>query len=210
MLNLFPVNNPRADDLLLVLGKVTRLGMEFEGKSKGILRFIRLANALRDAPELSFEEVVASLPRDMQLARTINAFPGLGLASKEDFVLLDSAREARNSIIHEGVHFPLHVRSPVIHDKLTNSLEVLRSNVRVLAAGDNLVSSWLHTIEDPDEGTPVFFMGGYVEAVERWIFASVWDLLKHPDSEVPPRQSMTGQVHENFSLLPEHLRPPGW
>lgn len=60
MLNLFPVNHPRADDLLLVLGKVTRLGMEFEGKCKGILHFIRLANALRDAPELSFEEIVAS------------------------------------------------------------------------------------------------------------------------------------------------------
>lgn len=190
-----------------MLGKITRLGLEFESKCKGIVRVMRLVTAFEANPEQSLDEVIAGIPRDMQLARTINAFPGLtpGVTATE-IETLNTAREARNALIHEGGEFPLHGRMGANHSRLTASLEQLRTHVRQLAAGDNLVSSWAYSI-DEKEAPPRALMDGYERAVEEWIFESVWDLLEHEGGVIPPCRSADGRVYEDYSSLPDELRP---
>lgn len=209
MLNRQPASHPRADDLLLMLGKTTRLCWEFENKCKEFLRIAQQANIIKDAPDLSLEEIVKALPPEMQLNRTIKKLPHLGVAGINEIGILENAREARNELIHEGGWFPLRATYSNNYGWFTQSLKVLRTNVRMLAEGENLISSWIHMVVDRDEHTPQAFIDGYVESVEQWVFASVWDLLQHPEGQILNCRSADGRVYENWGLLPEHVRPPG-
>lgn len=205
MLDLKPVSHERATDLLLMLGKITRLGWDFEQKVKYIAHMSQLVQGVQDNPDMGLEEIIDSL-RDgkyVPLARMITSF---GESIGADLEVLHAAREARNALIHEGGEFPLRGRMPADTSQITKWLEKMRLHVRHLAAGENLVSSWVYSM-DEREAPNRFLTDGYVQSVDEWVFASLWDLLDHDGNETPPCYSADGHVYQDYSSLPEEHRP---
>src|SRR2546421_397443 len=65
---------------------------------------------------------------------------------------LVKAKDARNLIAHEGVDIgPLYSVRP---RGILQFLQKLRSAVADVAAGDNIVSTWIYYIEEPREPVP--------------------------------------------------------
>lgn len=208
MLNLQRVNHPRADDLFILVGKISRLAIEFEDKCKAVRNFGYTIKAIKAGSILSFDDLVAAIPKALQLARTIADLPHLQIAGDEEVAILDAARKSRNQLIHEGLNFPLRLEGSISMKTLTLELDKLRVAVRRLAEGEKLVGFWLFAIEEgKHETVPTDFLAGYVDSLEQWVFASVWDLLSHQLSEKRVCTSAQGNIVPNYEWLPENLRP---
>ncbi len=205
MLDLRPVSHERATDLLLMLGKITRLGWDFEHKVKYIGHMSQLVTTVQGNPDMGLEEIINSLPTNkyIPLAQRINAF---GKSIGDDMKVLHTAREARNLLIHEGGEFPLRGRMPADSSQISEWMEKMRLHVRQLAAGENLVGSWVYSI-DERQPPPRALVDGYEKSVEEWVFSSVWDLLDHGGGEIPPCYSADGHVYQDYSSFPEEHRP---
>lgn len=200
-IHLQPIQNPRADDVLLTLGRATYVAGRFERKCKFVLRIVKLVDTMHPDkaadPVMGLEEAIARLPKDQLLGRTLEQLTSQMPAKQSEDGLLRGAREARNFIAHEGANFGVH--SPV-GTWLVEHLDKLHDEVRNLAAGDNLISLWAFGIEEPRQPKPVVLIAGYEDALVRWVLGPVWDLLSNPS--VDPSVPDDGRFHERI----EHYR----
>jgi hypothetical protein len=171
-----PIRNPRADDVLLSLGRALYISNAFEDKCRYVLRMINLIDKIKGDPVLKLEEAIAQVPKDKMLDPTLQRLGQLLPVDGEQAEVLAAARRARNYIAHEGGLFSIHSES-MTH--LCERLEQLRRAVRDLAAGDNLMSGWTFEIDNWKELAPQMLIAAYDGVVDRWVFDPVWNLLSH-------------------------------
>ncbi len=164
------------DALLLAVGKALYLANAFELKCIELRRLTKLVDAFTSDPVQSLQDAIAGLPSDQMLGRTLfdlgrNPYIGSQRAALE---VLNKAREARNFIAHGGVLVgPIDsVTERQAHDVAAT----LRVAVLDLAAGDNVVSSWLYEIEEKMPA-PKSVVSQYLEIVERWVFKDLHSLV---------------------------------
>jgi hypothetical protein len=139
---------------------------------------------------LSLEEAASRLAPDQMLGRTLR-----DLSSKADMGMtpdksarLTRARLARNYIAHKGAAAVGDLYGYNVQ-KMLDALRALQSNVRDLAAGDNLVSEWIFQIEEPREQAPSV-REAYLELVDDWIFGHMpenWLNVNWRAEHQPPR-----------------------
>lgn len=208
LLNLHPINHPRADDLFLVAGKINRLAVEFERKCNYVRDFGFQIRAIEAEKVNTFDDLIDAIPKATQLAKTLNDLAGLQIATENDSQILNAARKSRNALIHESLPFPLQINSPLNEESLRIILRQTRQTVRNLIEGEKLVGTWVFALtEGRDEYYPRAFLEGYVSSLDQWIFSSVWDLLSDGSTNIPRCESAMGNVIENYEWLPENLRP---
>lgn len=191
-LHLQPIRNTRSDDALLTLGRALYISNAFEEKCRGLLRLVNLHEAIEGDPVMGLANALAQAPKDMMLGPTLKRLGELQPLVREQDEVLVGAREARNFIAHEGGLFDIHIDSIKY---MSERLELLRSEVRKLTAGDNIMSAWIFQITEWKESTPRLLIEAYEDAVDRWVFDPVWNLLSHSagDQESVPRD---GQVRD--------------
>ncbi|AUI60399.1 hypothetical protein [Amycolatopsis sp. BJA-103] len=164
--------NPELTDaLLLAAGKTLYLANAFEGKCKYVLKMFNFAETINADPVLTLEQVFASLPKDKMLGGTLQDIMQLSIGNDSSTAaLLDKARRARNFVAHEGaaVGAIWLLRKQAVVQRAS----LLRSAVSDLAAGDNLVSSWCHEI-DEREPAPQGLKADYPAMVDKWVFSSL-------------------------------------
>lgn len=196
-----PIQNPRADDVLLTFGRATYAAGKFEDKCKYVLRIFNLVSAVYPDdtadPVMGLEEAIARLPPEGTLNNSIQRLMKQMPAKQPEGGFLHAARKARNFIAHEGSSFGIHSPGGT---QLVEYLDKLHEAVRDLAAGDNLISLWEFEIEEPDWPTPSALIAGYEDALVRWVLGPVWDLLSNPS--VDPSVPDDGRFHERV----EHYR----
>jgi hypothetical protein len=188
-LSRFPVD-PRAEHALAAVGRALYIAAQFEDKCKYLLRVGGLAEMATGDPVTTLDDLIARLPEDPQLARTLKKLKRVGPVSAADAAILRAAREARNFIAHEAALFDIHQHPSGtlretgggrwVYDlsRLRAHLEELTGNVQRLARGDNLVSTWCFDLaEGRDLSRPYDLMEAYEAVVERWVLEPVRDLL---------------------------------
>lgn len=162
---LSPDNQQAVDLALMAAGRALYLANDFERKCKFVLRVANLETSLIRSPEMSFADFLASVAKDKSLGITIldlSSFPEVSSTQAE---VLHAAKNARNFIAHEGALFgPLHARETHI----SSHLRKLRASVVALAKGDDIVSGWVHDIEEKHDSG--FRVPDYVLAIEEWVF----------------------------------------
>ena len=186
-LSWFPVD-PRAEDALAAAGRALYIAAQFEDKCKYLLRLGGLAKGAD--PVATLEDLIARLPKDRPLAKTLQALERLGPVSAADAASLSAAREGRNFIAHQGALFDIHqhpsgrlreaIAGSRVYDvgRLRAHLEQLRRNVQRLAQGDNLISNWCFDLgEGRHLSRPHDLIEAYEAMVERWVLEPVRDLL---------------------------------
>lgn len=101
------------------------------------------------------------------LGRTIGELKDFPIMDEGDVAILKRAKDARNFIAHEGARLgPLF---SVSAERLRTQAVQLRLKLRALAAGDNLVSSWLYEIEERMPA-PSRIRDAYASWIESWVF----------------------------------------
>lgn len=218
-----PVNHDRADDMLSTLGRATYVAQNFEQK----LRFLYQAIEISDlyVSGVPFDEIIEKVRDENRLNRVIQSVAQKAQLAENPKNILDASRKARNWIAHESGKFPIHgtptlinpvtgergsLLKPFLSDDspyLKKQLVLLRINLWNLAAGDYLVSYWAHMTEELEQIPPAFAEQDYKGAVDRWVFAHVWDLVgSHEEDPWPGGRVMEhdGQVlmHPGFYPKP--------
>lgn len=165
-----PYESDLIDEILLANGKSLYLANRFEGNCRYVLRVAKFADAIKADPVLSLEEVAAALSADKMLGPTLRELSSRAdiAISPEQVAMLGQARNARNYVAHESATALGEIYSRDVQNMI-NSLRELRSRVRQLAAGDNLVATWVFQIEEPREPLPSVHRA-YLELIDDWIF----------------------------------------
>ena len=165
------------DALFLSAGRALHLSNVFETKCTFVLRIGRMVESFQSDPVLTLQEVIDGLPPDKMLGATLKDLATRErLVSPADKEVLSEAREARNFIAHEGAI--LGPVSSARSEAILAQAVRLREAVMNLAAGDNLVSRWIFSIEEPHARVPVEFANAYPAMVDRWVFGHFGDLLE--------------------------------
>jgi hypothetical protein len=175
-LHLQPICNPWADEALLTCGRALYVAQAFEGKCQELVRLGELVEAIRASPTANLDDLLLQVPPDQLLMRALKRLRRLlpDAESKTDSVLTP-ARAARNYIAHECAHFDIHFARV---DPIRARMIRLRSEVAKLAAGDNLVSTWLYQVEERTPDTPRRLVEAYPRMIDDWVFAPVLDLVQ--------------------------------
>jgi hypothetical protein len=155
-------------ELISVAGRALYIATSFEMKCKDLLTFARMAKAV-DESDGTLDAVVALVSRlkNKLLHGTIQELRTFPELCDADFSVLERGREARNFVCHELCAIgPISSVSPrTIH----RALEELRVRMPLLAAADDLVSSWLYEIEEK-EPAPRGIRNEYSGWVMEWTF----------------------------------------
>jgi hypothetical protein len=175
-----PVRNPLADEGLLTLGRAVHVSSMFEANCRFVLRIGNLVESIESDPVLGLEHHIAAAPKDGLLHKTLDRLLTLLPKAADQAGVLSAAREARNYIAHEAAVFDLRAESTT---RMMERLEELRPRVRDLASGDNVVSTWMAAIEEPDEHRPRDLIAAYPDVIDRWVFHPVWELLGTGDTD---------------------------
>lgn len=173
-MDLRPIRNPWADHALLTGGRALYVAQAFEEKCRSLLRFGHLTKGAEADPIASLEDLIARLPADQLLGGTLTSLASLLPAAHKHGETLTAARGARNYIAHESLHFDLHSTS---REGLMERMDALRQQVRVLAEGDNLISTWLFHVEERDEPAPTHLVESYPLMIDQWVFEPVRALV---------------------------------
>ena len=188
-LHRLPVDR-RANDALLAIGRALYIGASFEGKCKYLLGIASLDEAAKADPVAGLDDLITRLPPGRLLGPTLKELERIGPVSPGDAAVLSAAREARNYVAHEAGSFNIHRqpgrtireavdgRSTYDLDSLRAHLARLQHNVRQLARGDNLVSTWCFDVDEGrKEARPHDLISTYEATVERWVLEPVRGLL---------------------------------
>ncbi|MET8571256.1 hypothetical protein [Streptomyces sp. NPDC004783] len=180
-----PRESELLDALFLSAGRSLHLANTFEMKCRWILRCINLLRTYEKAdPVATLEDLIAALPADEMLGRTLGYLTKHMSCSTENLYVLQQAREARNFIAHEGASVGF-IHS--VHEKqIFEHVSRLRSAVSHLAAGDNVISQWGYHLEEPHEHLPRDLIEAYVGMIDDWVFGHFGDLLD--ETVVPPER----------------------
>lgn len=135
-------------------------------------------------PALTLEEVFAAVPADKLLGGTLHSLAAHAMGQTMDMSTLHKAREARNFIAHEGAS--IGDMWSANSDRILRHAVKLRSAVKDLAHGDNIISQWCHGLDELHELPPTDWIKCYPETVDTWVFGSLRALLPveqpEPDS----------------------------
>ncbi|GHF36377.1 hypothetical protein [Streptomyces griseosporeus] len=146
-------------------------------KCRWIVRCVNLIEAHDDADEVaSFDAIVAALPKDEVLGPTLRRLIGHMTASEELADILQRAREARNLIAHEGAG--VGDISVVRERHILEHAARLRSGVRDLAAGRNIVSQWGYHLEEWRQSLPWDLINAYPKVIDDWVSGHFGDRLE--------------------------------
>lgn len=168
-----PIEPDLQDRFFLTVGRALYLASEFERKCKWLLRIAKIANHVRETQEFDGTLKFMEALKDPMLRPTIEKLQGFKGFDGEEVKLAENAAVARNHIAHEAARIgPLSAAGELA---LGSSIDDLRSHVRALAEGDNLVSTWVYEVSEK-EPAPVGIQRSYVAKVETWVF-SPWDCL---------------------------------
>lgn len=167
-LGYLPLKEPELlDEFLSAAGKALYVANSFETKCESVLCLAQLSRHLKDTGDLDASLRLLEARQHTMLGRTIGELKEFPIIKKGDLATLERARDARNFIAHEGAGLgPLF---GVTAEKLRTQLVQLRLNLRPLAAGDNLVSSWLYEIEER-RPAPARIRDHYPDWIESWVF----------------------------------------
>jgi hypothetical protein len=175
-LHLQPVRQPWTDSALLTCGRALYVAQTFEKKCQSLVRFGEMAGRINADPAINLVDLIAQTPADQLLARTLARLGQLlPDAQAQARTVLAPAREARNYIAHECADFEIHIERV---DSLLEKMIRLRAEVANLAAGDNLISTWLHQVTERKESTPSLLIAAYPKMIDDWIFGPVLPLLE--------------------------------
>lgn len=171
------------DALFLSAGRALYLSNAFEGKCTFVLRIGKMVEAFQTEPPNTLEELFATAPPDKMLGGTLKDLADFErLATPEENSALSRAREARNFIAHEGAAVGLI--SCADSEEILARVVLLRAAVADLAVGDNIVSRWICSIEEPESRVPVEFADAYPGMVDKWVFGHFDELAELPRPKV--------------------------
>jgi hypothetical protein len=160
------------DAAMLAAGRALYICNQFEAKCRIVLRNMQIIDRIASDPVASLAETFSDLPSSPKmLGGTLEKIKAKAEAfgvTEAQLGALVKAKDARNLIAHEGVDIgPLYsVRSRDI----LQVLQRLRSAVADVAAGDNIVSTWIYYIEEPREPVP-HIRSTYPDLIDRWVFS---------------------------------------
>lgn len=170
-LHLRPILNPWTDKALVTCGRALYVAQAFESKCLELVRFGEIAGIVDSDPIIKLDDLIAQTPADQLLARTIarlgQLVPGI---QPEETAALAAAREARNYIAHECALFAIHTTNV---QSLQARMVRLRDEIASLAAGDNVVSTWLHQVTERAEATPLPLVVDYPRMIDDWVLGPV-------------------------------------
>jgi len=181
---------------MLAAGRALYVCNQFEAKCRVILRNMHIIDRIASDPVASLAEAFNDLPSSPKMLggtlKEIKAKAEAFGVTEAQLEVLVKAKDARNMIAHEGADIgPLYnVRSKDI----LQVLQRLRSAVADVAAGDNIVSTWIYYIEEPREPVP-HIKFTYSDLIDRWVFghllgeddSSSWAIIFHQGLPgVPP------------------------
>ena len=151
-------------------GRALTLAQHFEANCKDVLMWWHVSKAAEDgkvksrADLKSFAEELVGL----MLAKTIKRLADDHEISDVELDVLVRAKDARNYVAHEcmaATSFASQFdRNPVGDDGR------FRQEIRALAAGDNLISSWSYMFHEK-EMPPMHYMSAYTEKICSWVLA---------------------------------------
>jgi len=168
-LDYLPIREPELlEQFFSAVGKALYLATDFEAKCCYVLRMAKLAHHWEETGDASATMALAKVLKDKMLCATINELKGFSEIKVADIDLLEKAKDARNYIAHECAVVGLAVPAKFIHEQI----ERLRTQVVVLAGGDNVVSRWVYEIEEK-EPAPRDIQRTYVQRVEEWVFGQL-------------------------------------
>ncbi|MFD3553864.1 hypothetical protein ACFWWA_17420 [Streptomyces goshikiensis] len=175
-LSLFaPPHQELLDALFLTVGRALHLANAYEYKCQYVLRVGNMVSASEADPILTLDELIAATPADKMLGGTLHSLANHPMGVTMDMDTLHKAREARNFIAHEGASIG-YIWSARLETILQHAVK-LRAAVADLAAGDNLISQWVHGLEEPHASLPADWIALYPDLVDRWVFTDLLALL---------------------------------
>lgn len=172
------------------MGRALYIAVNFEDKCKYLLQAAGMAEATRDDPVATLDDLLSRAPTSRPLFGTLQALERLVAVSETDAATLSAARAGRNFIAHKGALFSIHehpgpsVREAIAGNRtydlehLKGHLVALRRNVQEVARGDNIVSTWCFDFAERGKvSRPDVLIKEYEVMVERWVLDPVADLL---------------------------------
>lgn len=141
-----------------------------------LLRTLNLVEAFENAPDDPVHSLIARIPKDKLLGKTIEDLKRREGFDEKFIEALKNATKARNFIAHESAHFsPAGRKNEAIH-----GIEVgLRREVRELAVGDHRVSEVLLAIEDWESALGISWIEErYADILESWVLFPMKGLLR--------------------------------
>jgi hypothetical protein len=174
---------------LLAVGKSLYLASAFEGKRKWVLCMAKIVARYEQHGDASAAMALAKFMKDKLLGATITAMRVFADFQVQDIAILERAKDARNFIAHESARIsPLHYASAQhIHEQLAR----LRTKLDALAAGDNLVSAWVHEIEEK-KPAPRGTKAAYPDRLKRWVFGGIDGFDHNVKPRGPRSKGMAG------------------
>jgi hypothetical protein len=170
--NYLPLPEPELSDAaLLAVGKALHVANNFEMNCRHVLEVADAVSYIQDHEGTSALDAFHAIIKARFLDGTIKRLGQLSDITEKDVSLLERAKEARNFIAHEGAIFFSSGKWLIIAQ-----LKALRTEVRHLAHGANLVSLWSYEIENRKSG-PRGIFDEYPEMVDRWVFGHVADIV---------------------------------
>jgi hypothetical protein len=171
------------EQALYASGKALYVANRFELKCQHVLPALKLADAVRlaaafpardadDDPVEAVKRFFAERPDHKPPGDTLEDLepgPLLGM-SKDEAAVLAAARQARGEIAHHGAD--IGSLDCFDHPRMIEFLRRLRGWVADVAAGDAIVTCWLHTIEEK-EPLPSHMSDRLGGAVDRFVFGHI-------------------------------------
>jgi len=157
------------------VGKALCVANNFEEKCNHILRVHKITDAIREGESDDEVREIATSFEAKRLYRAIQALDKSDDVSEEKVDLLNSARESRNYIAHEGAL--MGEVSLLDAEYIFERVQELAPHVEKIAKGDNLVSAWSYEVSER-EPAPRRFRATYVERVVDWTFGDLIELAQ--------------------------------
>jgi hypothetical protein len=178
-------------EILLAVGKALYIANRFEANCKTVLKAAHFVDIITDDPAVTLAEIAGRMPADKMLGPTLgDLFAHAGIRVKpQQAEALTKAKTARNWLAHKGAAELGDLHSYNVPKMLT-ALRTLRNMVADLAAGDNIASAWVYTIEEPGEPLPPITRQ-YSERVDDWVFGHLPANWLDPSWQPPYEQPRT-------------------
>jgi hypothetical protein len=158
-------------------GRALFAAQEFENRCRVLLRLLNLVEIYESATDDPIDSLIARVPRDKLLGKTIDDLKRHPVFNDEDTAeLLKAAKDARNFIAHESARFnPVGRRQDVV-ERMERGL---RPKLRDLAIGDHIVSEVLLAIEDRQSTFGISWIRErYPDILESWVLLPMKGLLR--------------------------------
>lgn len=163
------------DCYLASVGRSLLLAQSFEQNCKFVCLIWDLGDAFESKTISDVEQLpdYSALLLKRFLGTVIQRFGSRYPIKREQYEILERAREARNYIAHEAGTPCLYYNT---HEPIIEALPQLRTNITALAEGDNLVSGWSYMIQEKNF-PPAGIRQSYVHEITSYILEPLEDYV---------------------------------